>query len=566
MPQFVHGPAKHIITGNLDIVNNDKLKELLSRGPKFREPKSYSWAQNFKIIMDAVEEHARKWVRRESAEPDSLSEWVKSIRTLVKNKIHILSKYTNTKHKPILSDPLVIECLKDIHEQFVVVPADKAPNNIIFICKAYHLKCMTDELNLSATHTSNATYQRISLSKQEIVANHTSFMTPQGINITGEDCDLPSLYWIPKLHKYPNKQRFIAGSAKCSTKKLSQLLTIILSKIKEGLHKYCDTIYSRSGVNQMWILKNSKELLESIHKYSNTKINALKTFDFSTLYTTIPHSKLKKRLAAIIHNAFVSKNGKQKYNFMAIKNGTAYFVSENTEAKQIYTEHDIITMLNFLIDNIFVQFGGIIFQQIVGIPMGTNAAPLLADLFLYSYESEFIQHLQKSGAKKQCHSFNLTFRYIDDVLSINNPKFSEYLDVIYPSELEIKDTSDSPNFVNFLDLCLEINDNKLTTCLYDKRDDFNFNIVNFPFLSSNIPSSPAYGVFVSQLVRYSRSSSDYSDFIKRGSILAERLTKQGFSISRLKHAFKKFYGRHQDLIGKYDRSMSAIAKDLLGSS
>ena len=55
---------------------------------------------------------------------------------------------------------------------------------------------------------------------------------------------------------------------------------------------------------------------------------------------------------------------------MAIKNGTAYFVSENTEAKQIYTEHDIITMLNFLIDNIFVQFGGIIFQQIVGIPMG----------------------------------------------------------------------------------------------------------------------------------------------------------------------------------------------------
>ena len=223
-------------------------------------------------------------------------------------------------------------------------------------------------------------------------------------------------------------------------------------------------------------------------------------------------------------------------------------------------------MLDFLIDNIFVQFGGIICQQIVGIPMGTHAAPLLADLFLYFYESEFIQHLQKSGAKKQCHSFNLTFRYIDDVLSINNPKFSEYLDVIYPSELEIKDTSDSPNFVNFLDLCLEINDNKLTTCLYDKRDDFNFNIVNFTFLSSNIPSSPAYGFYVSQLVRYSRSSSDYSDFIKRGSILAERLTNQGFVISRLKHAFKKFYGSHQDLIGKYDRSMSAIAKDLLGSS
>ena len=84
--------------------------------------------------------------------------------------------------------------------------------------------------------------------------NHTSFMTSQGIIISEENHDLPSLYWIPKLHKYPNKQRFIAGSSKFSTKN-SILLIAILTKIKDGLHKYCKTIYSRSGVNQMWILK-----------------------------------------------------------------------------------------------------------------------------------------------------------------------------------------------------------------------------------------------------------------------------------------------------------------------
>ena len=128
-------------------------------------------------------------------------------------------------------------------------------------------------------------------------------------------------------------------------------------------------------------------------------------------------------------------------------------------------------MLNFLIDNIFVEFGGIIFQQIIGIPMGTNCAPLLADLFLYSYESEFVQQLQKSGAKRQCHSFNLTFRYIDDVLSLNNVKFSEYLDSIYPSELEIKDTSDSPKFVNFLDLHLEIDQDKLVQIIQISSKD-----------------------------------------------------------------------------------------------
>ena len=247
----------------------------------------------------------------------------------------------------------------------------------------------------------------------------------------------------------------------------------------------------------MWILKNSKVLLENVNKYSQTKITSLKTFDFSTLYTTLPHSKLKKRLADIIHKAFVSKNGKRRYNFMVVKNDNAYFVNDDTEAKHKYTEEDIISMLNFLIDNIFVEFGGIIFQQIIGIPMGTNCAPLLADLFLYSYEADFIQQLQKSGAKRQCQSFKLTYRYIEDVLSINNSKFSQYLDTIYPSELEIKETSESLHFVNFLDLHLEIVGDQLITSLYDKRDDFNFRIVNFPFLGSNISSSTAYGIFIS---------------------------------------------------------------------
>ena len=138
------------------------------------------------------------------------------------------------------------------------------------------------------------------------------------------------------------------------------------------------------------------------------------------------------------------------------------------------------------------------------------------------------------------------------------------MDIIYPSELKIKDTSDSVKYVNFLDLHLEIDNNELNTSLYDKRDDFNFSIVNFPYLSSNIPSSPAYGVFVSQLVRYSRSSSAYTDFIQRSSILATKLLKQGFEITRLKSSFKKFYGRHHDLIDKYDKSMSNMAKDVFG--
>jgi len=88
----------------------------------------------------------------------------------------------------------------------------------------------------------------------------------------------------------------------------------------------------------------------------------------------------------------------------------AYFVKDHTNRKTKYTEDDIINVINFLIDNIFIEFGGLFFQQTVGILMGTNCAPLLADLFLHSYEAEFVQELLHNGEKKLPQSFNYTFR------------------------------------------------------------------------------------------------------------------------------------------------------------
>ena len=116
-------------------------------------------------------------------------------------------------------------------------------------------------------------------------------------------------------------------------------------------------------------------------------------------------------------------------------------------------------MLELFIDNIFVLFGRRVFQQTVGIPMpmGTNCAPLLPVLFLYSHEADLIQGLLKKNEMKLTRSFNFTFRYIDDVLSLNNSRFGDFVDRIYPIELEIKDTTDTDMFVSYLDLHLEIN-------------------------------------------------------------------------------------------------------------
>ena len=173
-------------------------------------------------------------------------------------------------------------------------------------------------------------------------------------------------------------------------------------------------------------------------------------------------------------------------------------------------------MLEFLVDNIFVVFAGKVFQQIIGIPMGTNCAPLLADLFLYSYEAEIIQSLLSAGRKRLASQFNFTYRYIDDVLSINNPAFENYLGQMNPLELEIKDTTESNTSASSFDLLLSIGwDGQLRTSLYDKRDDFNFHITNFPFLSSNIPILASLWCFISQLIRYARACSSYECFILR---------------------------------------------------
>ena len=93
----------------------------------------------------------------------------------------------------------------------------------------------------------------------EVLDNHKSVLTSFGIHANSEELDLPYIYWIPKMHKNPYKHRFITGSSKCLTKPLSILLTKLLTHIKQCLQKYCETAYSRSGVNQMWILNHSKE-------------------------------------------------------------------------------------------------------------------------------------------------------------------------------------------------------------------------------------------------------------------------------------------------------------------
>jgi hypothetical protein len=103
-------------------------------------------------------------------------------------------------------------------DKYVIVPADKASNNIVFVCKSYYFEFLIKELGINNSTSSNTTYKPTSFDKDEILANYRTFMTSLNIPSGKESEDLPYLYWIPKLHKAPYKERYIAGSSTCSTK------------------------------------------------------------------------------------------------------------------------------------------------------------------------------------------------------------------------------------------------------------------------------------------------------------------------------------------------------------
>ena len=133
-------------------------------------------------------------------------------------------------------------------------------------------------------------------------------------------------------------------------------------------------------------------------------------------------------------------------------------------------------------------------------------------------------------------------------------------------ELEVKETTDTASSASFLDLYLEFDDSGQLTKIYDKRDDFNFEIINFPNMCSNIPASPAYGVCISQLIRYARASSNYSDFLKRHLHLRNRLLDQGYEKIRLIRSLKKFIFWYQDLIEIYCVSAETMLIDAFSHS
>ena len=197
--------------------------------------------------------------------------------------------------------------------------------------------------------------------------------------------------------------------------------------------------------------------------------------------------------------------------------------------------------------------------------MGTNCAPFVADLSLYCYERDFMDSLNHDNQADVIEAFNSTSRYLYDLLNIDNPYFEVWsIKFIHLNQLNKANISDTE--APFLDLHLSVANGFVSSTIYDKRNDFDFDILNFPFLDGDVPRRASYGVYISQLIRFARVCNHVTDFNARNKYLTAKLLQQGYRYHKLRKTFSKFYRRHYELISKYNVGLKTLLSEGLSEA
>ena len=152
----------------------------------------------------------------------------------------------------------------------------------------------------------------------------------------------------------------------------------------------------------------------------------MSTYDLSTLDTTLPHNLIKDKLIDLIERTFQREGSP----YLACNDRNAFLLQKKPKNYHAWSCQNVCDALTFLLDNIFIGFGTKLHRKVVGIPMGTYCAPLVADLFLFCYERDFMMSFSDDKQADVIDAFNTASRYLDDILNINNVYFDNMVSQI----------------------------------------------------------------------------------------------------------------------------------------
>eukprot|EP01116_Phalansterium_solitarium_P001080 TRINITY_DN1086_c1_g1_i13.p1 TRINITY_DN1086_c1_g1~~TRINITY_DN1086_c1_g1_i13.p1 ORF type:complete len:297 (-),score=15.79 TRINITY_DN1086_c1_g1_i13:233-1123(-) len=242
---------------------------------------------------------------------------------------------------------------------------------------------------------------------------------------------LPYLYWLPKLQKVPISHRFIAASALCSTTGVSSVFSDVLNFVLRTLRDKDDRRVRDTGVRRYFVVQSYEEVAFFFAKWRRSeKRPGLYTGDFSTMYTAIPHDDLFVRVRQALQEAwqYIASERRREVGSVLIEwkaTGVCWVtprraVSSHSGDAHRWTLDGLMEAIVFLVRNVYLVNGERCWRQCIGMPMGTNCAPPLANLYLYAYESDFVDRLEMTRPESAT-IFRKPFRLIDDPLSAENP-------------------------------------------------------------------------------------------------------------------------------------------------
>ena len=336
--------------------------------------------------------------------------------------------------KPLLKDENVVAKLKELYKSFVVVPTDKAANNVSIICKKYYHQCIQAEL------MSNV-YEPVPTSEDDIIDKHVKELGSRNITTPNDNKKLPFIYSTAKQHKTPVGNRYIVSGKQCTTKKLYKVLLKVFQLVSKTLKYHCQYKCKFLKTKSYWIINNSDDIHRDVKQLNNKKkASTIYSYDFTKLYTNIPNDMLKDNILYEIEEAFKIK---EYPDFIKIIMKSATFAKKKPDKTNVMylNKDDVLSLLEYLLNNIYVKYRDNIFRQVIGVPMGTDCAPDLANLFLFAFEYKYIIRLidVKSDDIKR---FKFINRYIDDLLVLNDyGHFDSVYTDIYPQAFELKYTA-----------------------------------------------------------------------------------------------------------------------------
>ena len=560
---------RHILTADPDIfakMLSEQEAELMAsllmkRGSKFRYSKNDLYASV--ALTEAAEGFLRRCAKKENRElsQEEVDKWVSGFRLDVERKLKMYDVRR-------IIEPDLRSMAAKVKDRFVISPADKNPQHSVVWCKKLYFDKIVGALKDSFSMCGENEDAVSVIKRHQNLAKkyfHRSYAS------------LPYLYAMPKLHKletHRNPFRFIVGKSKNNHPELPEdllckgvsgknTLTDVRKHLASALDSVIDLLLIKQRyeeVKRCWIVRDTQEFIDTTSVLQVDESTELTTADFTTMYTQLPHDVVVECVCEAIDDALPvlrDLNGLPPLMSLeavadAVCFGTdgQWFMPKPGERRVGWTVKQVKQAVRDVVGEAYVYVDGVLFRQTVGIGMGHEESPPLANLTLYAFEKAFVNkciaEMGPSVVERKFHNFKYHCRFIDDIFAPTPPDalptMHEYGGLNYAITGNTNNIEEQ--FVVFLGIKVSIKEQRLVYRARDKQHAFNFELTRFPSWDSCHPRSCMLGTVMGMLTRTLRFTTEVEALFQESQHILQCFIKRGYPLEVLEKCVRSF-GRRQ---------------------